>query len=224
MIEAEKPAFFTALFALASTMGVEADEPMGLGYWLGMRDLSLQECEQAIEHAIRQSRFMPKPAELRALAGRDTPAGSALRAWMALQRAVSQHGAWASVDFEDKTINACVRVLGGWRQLCTQDADEFTKWTAQRFLKEYETLSRVRLSDEQLAPLVGHHQIANQSVPEEIRPALEVKLIATRPTKRKALPAPKPKSWPEPSDEEQAANKTKARDLIDSTLGKVSNV
>jgi len=82
-------------------------------YWLILRDST---AEAVMTEAVRlarssRSRYgVPKPGEL---LGADDEA-PALLAWVTLLGAIDRYGHYDSVEFEDRTLSACVEALGGW--------------------------------------------------------------------------------------------------------------
>lgn len=154
MLDSEHPDFAKAFAAMCETFGVEVTEGRLLGYWVGLEDLPLADVQTGIFKAIRQCKFMPKPAELRELAGELPPDSRAISAWVDVQRALPK-GAYKSIDFEDKTINAVIRSLGGWPQflsrLTTSKEIEFMRL---QFVKAYRNLG-YGITGEMSAPLPG---------------------------------------------------------------------
>jgi hypothetical protein len=130
-------------------------------YELGLGDLPIVAIEQAVKRALRTSKFMPTPAELRELAGEAKPEDRAVLAWSAFERAVLQHGGYASVCFDDAVINATVRSLGGWQRCCGLPPEEFDKWLRKDFLQAYSAFCRAGVGPDAAAPLVGIHDQQN---------------------------------------------------------------
>jgi len=69
MRETEKQRFAVLIQALGATFRTEVSAAMAEGYWLGLSDIPLSKVQQAVQLAIRESRFMPTPAELRSYVG-----------------------------------------------------------------------------------------------------------------------------------------------------------
>ena len=141
--------------ALAANFNREADDAMFLAFECGLSDLPVADVKQAIGRAIRECKFMPTVAELRGLAGVMLPADRAILAWDAFVNAVITHGYYASVDFDDRIINATVRSLGGWEACCEKSGDEFDKWLRKDFERVYAAFMRTGVGSEASAPLIG---------------------------------------------------------------------
>lgn len=133
-------------------------------YRIGLRDLPIEAIDRAVQAAIRTSRFMPTPSELRELAGETSPADRAILAWAALGKAVVRIGPYRSPDFDDPIINATVRSLGGWERVCSLGVEEFDKWLQKDFLRTYEAFARTGVGDEQGAPLIGIAERHNRAI------------------------------------------------------------
>jgi hypothetical protein len=151
--------------ALASTFGRECDEPMVLGYMLGVDDLSLSELKHAVSVAIRECTFMPSPVELRRFAGKTSVEQRAILAWDRFCKAAGAIGSYRDIWFSDPIINATVRSLGGWPEVLSRSGDEFDKWTRQEFLKTYKALDGA-CGAEQCRPL------ASLGTREDIQPVM----------------------------------------------------
>lgn len=166
MNRTENSELVMAVSALAAAFNREADQATFKAYQWGLDGMSIESIEKACIMAIRTCQYMPTPAELRELGGEASPKSIALLAWESFVGAVRHHGGNASVDFDDRTINAVVRNLGGWQEITLLAGEEFSKWLRHRFLDAYEKLSRVKLGGEMTAPLVG--ELANSDT-ESIR-------------------------------------------------------
>lgn len=155
MVEGERDAFETLVEALAATFRVEPTSALKLGYWLGLGDLKLGRVEGAVERAIATCRFMPTPRELRDLAGEESSDQRAILAWNAVKQAIGRVGSYRSVTFDDATVNAVVRSLGGWIRVCRTDSEELDKWTSKEFQRLYRELSGLPLSGDMTRYLPG---------------------------------------------------------------------
>lgn len=122
-----------------------------------LKDIPAADVERAATAAIQTCEFMPVPSKIIELSGAGgTPVGDrAILAWMAVERAVASIGAYRTVDFDDKIINAAIRSLGGWAALCARSGVEFDKWAKKDFASAYEALVRSGVSAEMAAPLPG---------------------------------------------------------------------
>lgn len=122
-----------------------------------LKDVPASDVERAATQAVSTCEFMPVPAKIRELAGvgGTKVEDRAILAWMAVERAVASLGAYRSVDFDDKIINAAIRAQGGWAALCARSGEDFDIWAKKDFLASYAILVRSGASPEMLAPLQG---------------------------------------------------------------------
>jgi hypothetical protein len=164
----DRKSFALLINALAASFGRDADEALLEGMWLGLRDLPLRALEQAVTTALRQCQYMPKAVELRQLAGEMTAATRAVHAWGVLSRAIGQHGAYRSVNFDDPVLNATVRNLGGWVRLCGMPTEEFEKWTRKEFDRIYSALCSGGVPGEQTRHLAGIHELSNSAAGHQV--------------------------------------------------------
>jgi hypothetical protein len=147
--------FTTLLGGLMQAHQVEPTEAMVQVYSLAMIDLEPEQMQTAVLRAIRELPRMPRPAELRELAGANVAEDTkAVEAWGDVQRAVAI-GPYKWIDFGDQRINATIRSLGGWPNFLESFNDaESEKWARHNFLKAYAAVGD-RLSPESCRPLIG---------------------------------------------------------------------
>jgi len=121
---------------LAAAFGVDLDPFRTDAYWEALSDLTDDQFDAAVHQSISSLKWMPKPVELREAAlGKQED--RALLAQRVLEKAITDHGAYASVDFEDQAINAAVRAVGGWIAVCQTDAGEWRKFRSREFKQAY---------------------------------------------------------------------------------------
>jgi hypothetical protein len=159
MVPSDKTAFAIAVGAMVEAFGQEATSAVLHGYWLGLSDLTIDQVQLAVSQALRSSKFLPKPVELREFVTGSTDAESlAMNAWGEALKSVSL-GPYRHVDFEDKTINAVVRSMGGWPMFVDRFRDtESEKWTRIEFIKGYKAYASRPVSEEATAALPGLNQ------------------------------------------------------------------
>ncbi len=147
--------FTMLLMGLLQAHQVEATEAMLEVYSLALVDLTPDQMQTAVLRAIRELPRMPKPAELRELAGVNVAEDTkAVEAWSDVQRAVAI-GPYKWIDFADQRINATIRSMGGWPNFLESFNDaESEKWARHNFLKAYAAVGD-RLSPESCRPLIG---------------------------------------------------------------------
>lgn len=139
-------------FFTARMIRLEVDQ---VDVWCeGLADLTLPELKFALAKFNRESEAFPTIAAVRRFAG---PKGMsdeqrASHAWDVVAAAIRDQGAYRSVDFSDRIINAVVRAYGGWERLCGEDLDQRT-WNRKRFIEAYVTVSRTGIGN--ASPLPG---------------------------------------------------------------------
>jgi len=145
------------LGALFATFRTEPTKELLDGYVIGIGDLSAECLQWAVARAIRECLHLPRPAELRKLAGENNgPESWAIAAWDDVLRAVSSIGPWKAIDFEDHLINATIRHLGGWPAVVERFAgtDE-EKWLRIEFERTYKNYAASGVDGETCRPLQG---------------------------------------------------------------------
>lgn len=144
--------------AMFVCLGGEFSEAAILGYWIALSDLTLEEVQQACYQAMRSSRCVPKPVELRELVhGRGSD--RAIAAWGDVQRAIPM-GPYKHIDFLDKLINAVIRSMGGWPNFLSRLTDaEQEKWARHEFTRCYAALANSGVDGDMCLPLAGLAQV-----------------------------------------------------------------
>lgn len=126
-----------------------------MAYEIGLKDLPISAISRAAERALRESRFMPSPAELRELSGETTKEDRAVLAWTALQSHVYL-GPYKHVDFDDPFTNAAIRSLGGWPTFLSRfSGSESEKWLRKEFIDTYRAVHRSGCNGEAARSLPG---------------------------------------------------------------------
>ena len=159
----EYKAVSVAMYALGEVFNRSISDKLIDLYIAGLAGVKTRDILNACQAAIQSSRFFPSPAELRDLAGAKSPARPehrALLAWNAVRQAIQKVGAYVSPDFEDPTIHAVVRQLGGWTTICECQTDEM-QWLEKRFLAAYDSMRRMDLPPDQARRLVGLVELDN---------------------------------------------------------------
>lgn len=139
MTEADRPAFAKALFALGETFNEPVSEIRAEGYFAALNDYDLQQVTGSIRHALKASKFFPKPAELREFIEGDKEA-AADAAWGEVLRQVRRVGYMGVPNLEPPTMRAVNALWGSWRHLCETlpgEGPELVGWVKQ-FKQVYE--------------------------------------------------------------------------------------
>lgn len=153
----DKQAFAECMQGLASSYRQEIDKPYLQMMFVALSDLTIEQVQHAVIKSMRTCKFMPTAAELRENA---IGTGNVHLAWLTLCRTIERFGYHHSVDFEDKAINACVRGLGGWEELCSTPAAEFDRFILPKFERMYKSFSSGPIG-EHGGRLIGYFERSN---------------------------------------------------------------
>lgn len=157
----DRDRFLRALASMAELFGRDLSETIIATYWRLGQNLSIEDFEKAATKAMDNLQYFPLPVEIRRLAGVMPTADKAIRAWTEVAKAVKNHGAYKSVDFEDKAINATIRAMGGWERFCQLPEAEFHVWAKKDFERIYASYSDSGTTDEAGEYLLGTHEKNN---------------------------------------------------------------
>ena len=149
---------------LAEAFRQRVSETTFQSYDIGLSDLDVGDIKRAVVRAIRECQFMPTVHELRKLCGagassidmKDRP----FAAWQAVRDAIRRVGCYDSPNFADPVINAVIRALGDWVNVCDTPTDEM-HWLEKRFCQVYLALSGAKLPEHQTKRLAGITEITN---------------------------------------------------------------
>jgi hypothetical protein len=155
MTEDDRNGFMGRIAALCEIHGKIPTEVLLDAYWGSLRDLTIAEFARAVDRAIGEIKFFPKPSELRDFAGRGSAQKllNAAAAWEVVHAAMVKYDYTHSVDFGPLT-NAVVRNLGGWLWLCGRSLNDLT-FDRKKFEEMHQALAGTPISAERSAPLPG---------------------------------------------------------------------
>lgn len=196
MTENDRKKFTGIMQAIASTFSRECDEPMLMGYWLGLCDIEVDTVNRAAMRAIRECKRMPTVHHLRELAGVISDDARALLAWQATCKAITDHGRYQHVDFDDRIINATIRTLGGWPRFIDRFDNDREQFVQRDFERTYKSLQSAGVDGEITRPLsglaeaeVGRHGLqppTPQRIETGLPPSQPLHIGFTRPKLRQA--------------------------------------
>ena len=171
---------------LCEAFGRAPSEATFMAYEIGMEGMPMSAIEAGVRRAIRESRFMPSPSEIRELAGEVSAQDRATIAWDCVLKSLHL-GPYKHVSFnDDRVINATIRNLGGWPTFLSRFTDaESEKWVRKEFLDTYKSLWRAQVNGEICLPLPG---LAGGSFPDGKEYVPKIAEIGT--PELPALPAP----------------------------------
>lgn len=142
-------------------------------YYRALKGLTDDQMKSAVSAAVETKQFMPKVVELIELV-QGKPEDISLAALERLDHAVRHAGKYRSVDFEDKAINATIRLMGGWPRLCETDEDEWRQFRSREFQRIYSSLSKRPVPADTGAPLVGIAEAENLKKGHDIEPPMRI--------------------------------------------------
>jgi len=138
----DRPRLARILAVLGETFNEPVSDIRAEGYLMGLNDLSIEQVEQGARRALKESKFFPRPAEIRALAI-GTADDAAEMAWLEILTEVRRVGLYGTPQLSAEAALAARQVWGGWKELCTTlpgDGPELLGW-AKRFKAAYSVLS-----------------------------------------------------------------------------------
>jgi hypothetical protein len=158
-----------AITALAIAFQKPVSEGLIAAYRMGLDDLPIRDIERAVARAMREHKFFPTVAELRALSGVLAPEDRFLAAWRAIETAQIKESYYGTVDFDDKAINAVVHQLGGWETFSDRFDKEDHVWLKKECERVYASFCRNGVPAEMARPCGGLHNRNNHSrFPEHV--------------------------------------------------------
>jgi hypothetical protein len=165
--------FRDLLRGMARAFGSDIDTVTLDVYWLALSDWTLEQFEAAAGHLLRNSKFMPRPAEFNALkkAGKFTAA----EAWDAiLQHCKGAYRDGSGID-NGGPVDIAVRGIGGYRTIAMHNLD-YLPILQRQFVDRFEELDdvmEIRNSVPQLVDQNTRTQIRHDG-PRHISGALPV--------------------------------------------------
>lgn len=133
MTELDRPALAEALLALSETFNEPFSDVKAEAYFTALSDLEIGDVLLAMRHALRVSKFFPRPAEIRESIG-GTGEDAADAAWGAVIREVWRVGYIGTPNLDERTLLAVRQLWGGWVRLCETlpaEGPELVGWIKQ---------------------------------------------------------------------------------------------
>jgi hypothetical protein len=119
MRDEDRAAFARMLFAVGDTFNEPVSELRAEAYFDALNDLPIADVLAAGRRAIAESRFFPRPVELREMID-GTMDEAAEIAWGKVQRLVRSVGYTGTPAWPDEpTRRAALELYGGWVRLCS---------------------------------------------------------------------------------------------------------
>lgn len=169
MTDEDRPRLAAALTALADVLGGTVTKQGHALYFDALSDLEWPAIQVACRRAVRECRFLPKPAELRNLAAglpveglpaRVEDEDRTERAWLAWRAAARSIGSYRSLLCEDGALAATLEAMfGGWPEACLAEfSDEM--WASKR--KEFGRVYRAFATQHEPRYLLGLSERQNR--------------------------------------------------------------
>jgi hypothetical protein len=180
MQKSDQPEFIRLITEVLAFYKQDASEFALSVWWEACKGAALEQVRRALNaHAVHpeKGQFPPKPADIvRELGGTFTD--RALLAWNRVTRAMSEVGAYASVDFGDPVIHETISQLGGWSAICRVPNDE-QQFLQKRFCDFHRTFTTRGAPADAPLQLQGEHATENAAKALEA-PADVAKRLVTR--------------------------------------------
>ncbi len=162
------PSNLTKLLIMMANYYREQLSENDIAFWLmDLGNYSFDEVLSAFETWRKTHDRMPKISniiEIMKGSGEDR----ALAALMKVEKAMDEHGAYATVVFDDPVIHATIQSLGGWVKACRQTEYEFT-WWKKEFRERYQHFEQYGPSPEVPVRLAGIFDQVNLPLGEKPR-------------------------------------------------------
>lgn len=133
MNELDRKAFAEAMLTLCETFNDPISDLKIEAYFDALGEFEIQRVTGAIKMALRQCKFMPRPADLRELIeGNNTEAADV--AWGAVLREIRRVGYIGTPNLDDRTQRAVRELWGSWQRLCETlpaEGPELVGWVKQ---------------------------------------------------------------------------------------------
>ena len=154
-----KKEFLKFMAVLSVTFDKEITEMLSEIYWNVLKEMDIKSFIYACSMAVKTLKFFPKPIELLEIIN-GSPQDKSLMALLKVEKAISNHGYYYSVEFDDPLIHLTVENMGGWMQICCITIDDW-KYRKQEFINIYNSLSKRPVS-ENIPKLTGFFEQDNR--------------------------------------------------------------
>lgn len=132
---------FTSAMGVAGVIyNREISKELLSAYWQILKKYDSSDIQNAFMRHFKNTekgQFFPKPADIISLI-EGTSEDRALKAWGKVDSAIKEHGAYASVSFDDDVIHSVISEMGGWINLCHTKTTEMP-FKAINFQKIYKS-------------------------------------------------------------------------------------
>ena len=158
----DKKRFGEMMGLMAITFDKQISKPLLDVYFKILQKYTIGKVEIAINKAMEQLRWFPKPAELIEL-GSGGPGKlediAQVQADIVIG-AIHKNGAYRSMIFTDPVTTAVIQnCFGGWIKMCSELNEDEVKWLRKDFVKYYQAYTRQNIESND--KLVGIHEAEN---------------------------------------------------------------
>ena len=144
MQDSDREQFVKLMDSLCAAFQTPPTEPLFEAYWLGLKDLPFARVAKGFTRAFTECKFIPKPVELRELAGENNAEADANAAWpevLALARS-------SSGNHSDPRAAEAICIMGGGRYFGQLTEQELV-WAKKDFVARYcEVADREKRGDQ----------------------------------------------------------------------------
>ena len=159
--------FEEMLVGIADAYDKKLSPPLINLLWNLVKKYPDEQVVSGLNRMIRERTYQtfPKPGEfVQYIEGKTAIDNLALEekaevAWQTVVKAMSDHGAWQSVIFDDKVTMGVVEAIGGWRELCMTETDKLV-WKQKEFVKLY-CIDKKAGIDRGVDKLIGNFELTN---------------------------------------------------------------
>ena len=130
--------FSKTMAMLAVAYDKEVSKELNSLYFEVLKKYEIDEIKSAIVKHLESSKFFPKPSEIiELIKPKESLCDKAELAWLKLLNAISRHGYYDSVEFDDPVIHSCVRAMGGWCSVSDRLQDTWMHKAFKEFYNSY---------------------------------------------------------------------------------------
>lgn len=164
MVDQDDLEFATLMTGLAEVFAEPMSAMRVAGYFGALKPFDLADVTRAINQALRECRFFPKPAELIELI-EGSKDGQAGKAWASLVEAARKGGQYASLWMEDFALAAAFRrTFPSWIEFCQElppVSDPMHASWFNRFRSAYTDAKRSLAQEDRY--FIGWHEANNRN-------------------------------------------------------------
>jgi len=158
MILEDRQSFAEGMFMLGETFNEPISDTKVEAYFQALLTYDIGDVLMAIQGALRNCKFFPRPVELRELID-GSAEDAAEKAWGAVLGEVRRVGYIGTPRLDARTLRAVDELWGGWRRLCEtlpKEGPELVGWIKQ-FKNTYAGVERA--AERQLTAATVHPQV-----------------------------------------------------------------